>query len=288
MDHRTDNAVPSAEQECTVIQPPRGWGLANPVDLWRSRELLYYLVWRDLKVRYKQTVLGVLWAVIPPILSMVVFSIIFGRFAGLQKRLPEGIPYPVFVFAGVLPWRLFSQSVGRSGLSIVGSANLITKVYFPRVVIPFASAGAPFVDYLVSLLILAVLMAVYSVGVTPAVLLLVPLTALTLIAALGIGTLLSALTVAYRDFRQVIPFLVQTWFFVTPVIYPLEILPQRWHWALALNPMTGIIQAYRAVLLPDYAFLWRDAGISSAVAVAGLLLGMLVFRQIDKHFADII
>lgn len=288
MDHRTDNAVPSAEQECTVIEPPRGWGLANPVDLWRSRELLYYLVWRDLKVRYKQTVLGVLWAVIPPVLTMVVFSIIFGRFAGLQKRLPEGIPYPVFVFAGVLPWRLFSQSVARSGLSIVGSANLITKVYFPRVVIPFASVGALFVDYLVSLLILAVLIAVYSVGVTPAVLLLVPLTALTLIAALGIGILLSALTVAYRDFRHVIPFLVQIWFFVTPVIYPLTILPERWHWALALNPMTGIILAYRAVLLPDYAFPWRDLGISSAVAVASLLLGMFVFHQVDKHFADII
>ena len=286
MDHRTDNAAPSAEQECTVIEPPRGWGLANPMDLWHSRGLLYYLVWRDLKVRYKQTVLGVLWAVIPPVLTVVVFSVFFGRLMGLQDKL--SVPYPVFAYAGLLPWRLFATSVGRSGPSVVGSASLITKVYFPRIVIPVSSVGAAVVDYAISLLVLGGVMIAYSVELTPAALLIIPLTALTLMAALGVGTLLSALTVAYRDFRQIIPFLVQIWLFVTPVIYPVKIVPERWRPLLALNPMAGIVNAYRAVLLPEWTLTAHELYISAAMAFVFLFSGMFCFRQMEKHFADII
>ncbi len=276
-----------AELPCTVIEPRRGWQLINFKELWRYRELAYFLCWRDIKVRYKQTVLGVLWAVIQPLLTMVVFTAFFGGLAKLQERMDS--PYEIFVLAGLVPWTLFSQSLSRSSQSVVGSANLVTKVYFPRILIPTAATGACLVDFGIASVILVVMMVCYGVVPSANMLMLPLFILLALVAALGIGTFISALNVAYRDFRHAIPFIVQIWLFVTPVIYPVKIVPERWRWLLALNPMTGAINGCRACILPEeFSFDWRNIAISAAVALASLLVGIAYFRRVERRFADII
>jgi lipopolysaccharide transport system permease protein len=200
----------------TTITPPEGWNLINARELWDFRELLYFLAWRDVKIRYKQTLLGMAWAVLQPALMMVVFTIFFSRMAGVSSA---DVPYPLFVYAGLLPWTLFSTAVTQAGNSVVGSERLITKIYFPRLAVPFASVGAAVVDFAIAMVLLAGLMAYYRIVPGPEVLLLPLLVALILLAALGVGTLLAALNVAYRDFRYVIPFLVQIWLFATPSVY---------------------------------------------------------------------
>lgn len=274
--------APSAHE--TVIEPRKGWLGINLKEIWQYRELLYFLTWRDVKIRYKQTVLGFLWAFLQPFIKMVVFSAIFG---GLAKMDSEGFPYPIFLYAGLLPWQFFSQALTRSGQSIVGSGHLITRVYFPRLIIPTASTGACLVDFAVSFIILIGLMFYY--GITPhlSTLLVLPLVLLTIITALGVGTLLSALNAAYRDFRYVIPFAVQIWMFLTPVIYPVRIVPKGWQWLLMLNPMSGIVDAYRAAILGK-PFAWGHLGISVCVAATVLVLAMAIFRRVEGQFADII
>ena len=267
-----------------VIERQKGWRPIDFEELWRYRELAYFLCWRDIKVRYKQTVLGILWAFIQPFLKLVVFSVIFGRLAGIDS---EGFPYPIFVFAGLLPWQFFAESLGRSSQSVVGSANLITKVYFPRLIIPLASAGACLIDFAISFGILAALILHYEVTLTWAILMIPPLVLLTIVAALGIGTLLSALNVAYRDFRYVIPFMVQIWMFATPVIYPVKLIPKNWQWLLSLNPMSGIVDAYRSAILGK-PFAWGNLAISVAVAFAAFFLGLMYFRRLERQFADIV
>jgi len=255
-------------------------------EIWRYRELLYFLTWRDVKVRYKQTVLGAAWAILQPLMTMVVFSIFFGHFAGLNTKT-AGVPYPIFVYTGLLPWTFFATTISTSGNSLVGSASLISKVYFPRLIIPLASIGAGLVDLGISFLVLLGMMAGYGVPLSWTFAL-VPLMLLgTILAAAGVGTLLSALTVAYRDFRYVVPFVVQLWMFITPVIYPISIVPERSRWLLSLNPMTGLITGFRNAFL-GRAMEWPSIGIAVIVAAALFLVGTAYLRKVERRLADII
>ena len=276
---RQAEAVPTI-----IIEPTRSWLSLKLGDIWQYRELLYFLTWRDVKIRYKQTAIGFLWAIIQPFLKMVVFSIIFG---GLAKMDSEGFPYPIFLYAGLLPWQFFASSVSRSGQSIVGSANLIKKVYFPKLIIPVASVGACIVDFAISFIILIVMMLYYSIIPTLSTFMVLPLVLATIFTALGVGMLISALNVGYRDFRYVLPFLVQIWMFLTPVIYPTRIIPENWRWLILLNPMAGIVDAYRSAILGK-PFEWGSLGISMGMAVVIFLCGLMYFRKTERYFADIV
>lgn len=270
----------------TIIEPKPGWQFLNLHDLWRYRELLFFLTWRDIKVRYKQTVLGAAWAVLQPFATMVVFSLVFGRLANMPA---DGIPYPLFVFAGLLPWYFFSNAITSGGQSVVGNQNLVTKVYFPRLIIPLSAVGASLVDFVIGFGMLIALSFYY--GVVPGWgLLLVPLISIgLLIAATGVGTLLAALTVAYRDFRYVVPFMVQLWMFATPSIYlSAEAFGSpRWLAWLPFNPAYGLILNFRSAALGE-PFDWYSLSISSGVSLAILLLGCLYFRRVERWFADIV
>ncbi|MFC2081664.1 ABC transporter permease [Candidatus Bipolaricaulota bacterium] len=267
-----------------IIKPSKGWRFLNVRELWNYRELLYFLTWRDVKVRYKQAVLGFLWAFVQPFLKMIVFSVIFGTFAQMDS---EGFPYPIFLYAGLLPWQFFADSVTRSGNSVVGSANLITKVYFPRLIIPISSVGAALVDFAISFGVLLGLMLFYRTMPTLSILMLLPLVVLTIMTALGVGIFVSALNVAYRDFRYIVPFLVQIWMFVTPVVYATTIIPRRWYWLVQLNPMGGIVDAYRSAILGK-PFDWNTLAISLMISAAMFTVGLIVFRRTERYFADII
>jgi len=267
-----------------IIEPARSWLSLKLRDLWQYRELLYFLTWRDVKVRYKQTVIGFLWAIIQPFLKMVVFSIIFGSLAKMDS---EGFPYPIFLYAGLLPWQFFASSVSRSGESVVASTNLITKVYFPRLIIPIASVGACLVDFAISFIILIILMLYYNVVPTLSIFMVLPLVLATIFTALGVGILISALNVAYRDFRYIVPFFVQIWMFLTPVVYSTGIIPENWRWLILLNPMAGIVDAYRSAILGK-PFEWGSLGISMGIAVAIFLCGLMYFRKTERYFADIV
>src|SRR5205085_10522467 len=214
------------------IEPSRGWVSLKLNELWDYRELLYFLTWRDVKVRYKQTVLGAAWAIIQPLFTMLIFTLFFGRFAGVPS---DGVPYPLFAYAGLLPWIFFSNAVTNSGNSLVGSANLITKVYFPRMIIPGAAVAAGLVDFAIAFGILIVLMIYYGIGFSWSLLMLPALVLLTALLALGVGMWMSALNVKYRDIRYALPFLIQLWMFASPIIYPLTIVPARWKWLLHLQ-----------------------------------------------------
>ena len=268
----------------TVIGPEKGLFDLDLRELWAYRELFLVLVTRDIKIRYKQTVLGIAWAVIQPVTTMIIFSMVFGKFAKIPS---DGFPYPVFVYAALLPWGLFSTAVSTAGNSMVGSAHLVSKVYFPRVLIPISSVGASLVDFLVSTAILFLLMLAFSISFSLKLLLL-PFLSLILIAnALGVGIFLSALTVSYRDFRYVIPFMVQIWMYVTPVIYPLSLIPENWRWLSYLNPMTGIIEGFRSVFLGTSMNL---IALFFSIFFAGVMLGLSViyFKRVEKRFADVI
>jgi len=268
----------------TLIEPRRGWNMLNWRELWAYRELLWVLTARDVKVRYKQTVLGAAWAVIRPLLTMVIFSIVFGQ---LAKMPSDGYPYPVFVYAALLPWTFFSAAITSSGQSLVGSANLVSKVYFPRLIIPLSSIGAGLVDLAIATVVLLAMMAWYGVGFTWNLLAAPLLLAGVVFVALGVGTLLSALTVAYRDFTHLTPFLVQIWMYITPVIYPVALVPEQWRWLLYVNPMTGLIEAFRSAFLGK-PFDVGGIGLSFAVALAIFALGVAYFERVERRFADII
>jgi lipopolysaccharide transport system permease protein len=270
----------------TVIEPARAWQLINVRELWQFRELIFFLAWRDVKVRYKQTALGAAWAVLQPALMMVVFTIFFGRLAHVSSG---GVDYSVFVYAGLLPWTFFATAITSAGNSVVGSERLITKVYFPRLAVPFASVGAALVDCLIAFGLLLVLM--FWHGVTPGWhLLLVPVfLALVLLAAVGVGTLLAALNVAYRDFRYVIPFLTQFWMFATPTVYMAlsEDTPGYVRTLLATNPMVALVAGFRAAALGG-PVPWGDVGIAAAVCAGLFLAGCFYFRRVEDSFADVI
>lgn len=269
----------------TVIQARPGWQVVDFAEIWRFRELLFFLIWRDVKVRYKQTVLGAAWAILQPFAQMVVLSIFFGRMVDMPTG---GIPYPLFAFAGLLPWTFFSNAVASSANSVVGNQNLITKVYFPRLFVPASAIGVGLVDFCIAFGMLFVLMLYY--GVTPGLtILLTPLFMLGLTAAaFGIGTFLSALTVAYRDFRYVVPFMVQLWMFATPCVFmDASAVGPRWQAILPLNPAYGMILNFRQAALGRPLDTYSLA-VSLLVGVAMIFVGCLYFRRVEKTFADII
>jgi lipopolysaccharide transport system permease protein len=267
-----------------IIEAQSGWRLLDWKELWAYRELLYVLTTRDIKVRYKQTVLGFAWAIIQPFMMMVVFSVFFGRLAQMPS---DGFPYPIFVYAALLPWTFFANSITSSANSLVGSANLVSKVYFPRLIIPLSSVGSGLVDLAIAGVILLLLMVYYGVSWTSNLLMVPILVAGAALTALGVGTFLAALNVAYRDFRYVVPFLVQFWMFATPVVYPASLVPREWQWALYLNPMAGVIEGFRS------AFLGRPfdvPGMLVSLAIAAILFaaGVAYFSKVERRFADII
>jgi len=269
----------------TVIEPKTGWVPVDFKEIWNYRELLYFLTKRDIKVRYKQTVLGGLWAVIQPAFTMLVFTLFFGR---LAKMPSDGLPYPIFVYAALLPWTYFANAVSASGNSLVGSANLITKVYFPRIVVPASAALAGLLDFFIALFVLAALMIYYQFVPGWGILLFPFLVALTFLCAVGVGLWLSALNVQYRDIRYAIPFLIQVWLFVSPVIYPVSLVHGNYQWLLALNPMGGVIHAYRASLLGHQPIDWQLLTLSALIIVALFLGGLYYFRRMEKVFADVV
>jgi len=272
-----------------IIQPSRGLVPINFRDLWEYRELLYFLAWRDIKVRYKQTLLGAAWIVLQPVVSMVVFSVLFG---GLLKVPSGGVPYPIFAYAALLPWSYFAGSLNRASTSLVGSAHVITKVYFPRLIIPISGVFSGLVDFAISFLVLIGLFVYYGLTLTPAAALLPAFLLLAMLTALGFGLWLSALNVRFRDVNYLIPFLVQTWMYLTPVIYGTTLIPGRFRFLLALNPMTGVVEGFRWALLGNYL---TDASppsnlfpISVAITLLVLGTGLVFFRSTERTFADII
>jgi lipopolysaccharide transport system permease protein len=265
-----------------VIRPRPGWIGVNWREMWSQRELLFFLVWRDISVRYKQTVLGVAWAVVQPLLTMVIFTLIFGRFANIPS---EGVDYPVFVFAGLIPWTLFSQGLSASALSLINQQNLMTKIYFPRLFVPIAAAGVFVVDLLISLVIYAALLLYYGVAPSWGVVWLPALVLLTFVATLGPGITLAALTVFYRDFKHIVPFMIQILMYVSPVIYPVSMIGRRWQLILSVNPLFGIISGYRSAILGrswDFPLL----AISTASAVLLFIFSVYYFRKTERQFAD--
>jgi lipopolysaccharide transport system permease protein len=276
------------DQAVTLIRPPRGWQLVNVRELWRFRELVYFLAWRDVKVRYKQTLLGAGWAILQPVLMMVVFTIFFRNMA----QVPAGdIPYPLFAYAGLLPWTFFASAIANAGNSVVGSERLITKIYFPRLAIPFATVAAAVVDFVIAFFLLLGLMAWNwnSISIGTNILLLPLIFGMTLLAALGVGTILAALNVAYRDFRYVIPFLVQLWMFATPTIYmqPPENASLRMQILLAVNPLASLVGSFRSAALGG-SIHWGQLATSSAFALALFFIGCFYFRRVEDSFADVI
>jgi lipopolysaccharide transport system permease protein len=255
----------------------------NLREIWEYRELLYFLTWRDIKVRYKQTAMGAAWAIVQPLFTMLIFTLFFSIFVGVPS---DGIPYPVFAYAGLLPWTFFAGAVSNCSNSIIGSAGLITKVYFPRMIIPAAAVGAGLVDLIIATFILIALTLLYGVTLTGSLVMMPLLAALTMILALGVGILIAALTARYRDVRHVLPFVLQLWMFSSPIIYPLSVVPAKWRWALELNPLTGIIEGFRSSLM-GRAFNWRAIVVSGVVALLLLIASAFVFRRLEKSFADV-
>ncbi len=253
-------------------------------ELWAYRELLWVLVLRDIKVRYKQTILGVLWVIIRPLTSMVLFTLIFGKLA----RIPsDGYPYAIFVFAALVPWTFFAGAIGASGNSLIGSAGLISKIYFPRLIIPVASVGSGLVDLAVSSAFLLAIMPLFGVALSRNLLAVPVLVAGVLFVALGIGTLFSALTVAYRDFGSILGYILQFWMYATPVIYPASLVPETWRWVLHLNPMAALIEGFRSAFLGK-PFDLSALGVSFALALAIFTVGVAYFEKTERRFADII
>lgn len=268
-----------------IIEPPRRWAPLRLKDLWAYRELFLSLAWRDLKVRYKQTELGAAWAVIQPFMMMVVFSIFFSRVGKLPS---SGVPYAVSTYAALLPWTYFANSITQSGNSLISDANLITKVYFPRLIIPMASVIAYLVDLGIAFILLVAIMLFYSVAPTVALLALPLFVVLATGAALGTGLWLSALNVEYRDIRYVIPFVTQFWLFLSPVAYPSTLVPAKWRALYALNPMVGVIEGFRWAIIGKIPFPGTELLVSGIVVVVLVVSGLFYFRRMEKTFADVV
>jgi lipopolysaccharide transport system permease protein len=278
-------SVPLYQLPHLRIEPSSGMVPLKMKELWEYRELLYFLVWRDIKVRYKQTALGILWAIIQPVLTMVVFSIFFGK---LGKMPSDGIPYPLFSFAALVPWTLFSNGLTQASSSLVASSNLIKKVYFPRLIIPIATVLAGVVDFALAFVILLLMMAFYGITPTINVLWLPVFLAMTIFASLAVSLWLSALNVEYRDIRYVVPFLTQIWLFATPIAYSSTLLSEPWRTLYGLNPMVGVVEGFRWALLGTNTQPGMMAVASAVTALFLLISGAFYFRRMEKTFADII
>ncbi len=268
-----------------IIKPPVGWQAINLREVWRFRELLYFFAWRDIKVRYRQTVLGAAWAILQPLFTMILFSVIFGSFAKLPS---EGIPYPVFTYAALLPWQLFATALNSASNSLISNQNLISKVYFPRLIVPFSSILAGLVDFGIAFIVLLGLMAYYRLIPTLAVLALPLLLILAVATALAVGLWLSALNVRYRDIRYVVPFLTQFWMYATPVAYSVSIVPEKWRWLYSLNPMTGVVEGFRWALLGRASLDLPYILFSTAIVFILLVNGLFYFKRMEATFADLI
>ena len=266
-----------------IIRPSGKWVSLNLSDLWRYRELVFFLTWRDISVRYKQTVLGIGWAVLQPIFTMLVFSVFFGY---LGKIPSDGIPYPIFTFCALLPWQLFAYSLAESANSLVANQNLVTKVYFPRIIIPLAATLAGLVDFAIAFIILLAMMFFYRIQVTPAIFAVPLFVLLALITAVGAGLWLSALNVEYRDVRYTIPFLTQAWMFLTPIAYPSSLIPGVWRTLYGLNPLAGVVEGFRWALLGMSQPAWPMLAVSTLIALIMLFSGALYFRKMESSFAD--
>jgi len=281
----TSSPAHAVDVPVTVIEAKSGLFHLGLRELWEFRELLYFLVWRDVKVRYKQTVIGAGWAIFQPLITMVVFTVVFGHFAKIPS---DGLPYPLFAYAALLPWGYFAQALGKSGSGLVNNAHLITKVYFPRLIIPLASVVTPAVDFLPSLLVLFGLMAWFHIAPTWGVLVLPLFLLMALTTALAVGLWLSPINVKYRDVGHTIPFLIQFWMFASPVVYPLSLVPEQWRTLYSLNPMVGVIEGFRWALLgkenPDFMMML----VSGSVMVVLLLGGIVFFKRMERTFADVI
>jgi len=276
---------PIADISVIRIEPSRGWVSIELSELWTYRELLYFLIWRDVKVRYKQTVIGIGWAILQPLLTMVIFTMIFGNFAKIPS---DGLPYPVFAFTALLPWNLFAGALNRCTLSLVGSANLITKVYFPRLIVPVSAIISGIIDFAIAFVFLLGLMLWFHIVPTWGAIALPIFLLLTLITALAVGLWLSALDVRYRDVGHAIPFLIQIWMFLSPVAYPLSVVPEKWRLLYSLNPMVGVIEGFRWALLGRESPDFKVIAVSTAVVVALLLSGLVYFKRIERTFADVV
>jgi len=272
-------------RETLLIRPRTGWTSLDIGELWAYRELLFFLVWRDLKVRYRQTIFGAAWAILQPVLLMVVFTLFLGRLGGIA---PSGTPYPIFVFAALVPWTLFAQSLSGASGSVVNATNLVQKVYFPRLLLPLASIASYVLDFLIALAVLAVLMVWFGVGLSPSTVWLIPLTALCICAVLGAGIWLAAINVRYRDVRYAVPFLVQLLLFTTPVAYGTDLVPVAWRGLYELNPMAGVVEGFRWAILGIGAAPVEAVTISALVSVFVLATGLAYFRRVERTFADVI
>jgi lipopolysaccharide transport system permease protein len=279
--------VDNSTESMIKIEPTRGWNTLKLGDIWRYRELVYFLTWRDIKVRYKQTLLGVAWAVLQPVVTMVIFSLIFGRVAKLDS---EGMPYPIFSYTALLPWQLFSKAITDAGQSMVKNRSMITKIYFPRLVIPLSSILGGMVDFFVAFLILLGMMFYYQIKPTSNIWTLPLFLVLSMVTALGAGLWFSALNVRYRDIRYILPFLTRVWLYVTPVAYSSQYISENWQVIYALNPMAGVVQGFR------WAILGTEMGTStlvtlstsSVIAIFILISGLFYFRRMERTFADVV
>jgi lipopolysaccharide transport system permease protein len=286
---RGQGAPPSVpitgELPVLIIRPSRGWVSLQLRDLWEYRELLYFLTWRDIKVRYKQTVLGAAWAVIQPFFTMVVFSIFFGS---LAKMPSEGIPYPIFSYTALVPWTFFAHGLTQSSDSLVGSAHLISKVYFPRLVVPLSAVVSGVVDFVLAFVVLLGMMFYFHILPTANAVWLLPLLLLAFVTALGVGLWLSALNVQFRDVRYTVPFLAQFWMYATPIAYSSSLLPQPWRTLYGLNPMAGVVEGFRWALLGTQTAPGPIIVVSSLAAVGLLVSGAFYFRRMERTFADVV
>jgi len=278
-----DDRIREAKEPVTRIVPVKGWASLKLDELWEYRELLYFLVWRDIKVRYKQTALGAAWAIIQPVFTMLIFTLFFGR---LAKMPSDGIPYPLFSYAGLVPWVFFSHALMMTSESLVSSSGLIRKIYFPRLVIPLGTVLSGLVDFALAFAMLLLMMVRYKVTPSAHIIYLPLLVLLTITTALGVGLWLSTLNVRYRDVRYLVPFLVQFWLFATPIVYPSSLLPEPWRTLYGLNPMAGVVEGFRWALLgaktAPGAMIW----VSAAVALVLLIAGAFYFRRMEASFAD--
>ena len=275
----------SPRRPVVLIEAERRWAALDFKALWQYRELFYFLMWRDVKVRYKQTLFGILWAILQPLVTMLIFTYFFGKLA----RVPaEGVPYPVFFYAGLVIWGFFSNSVMMAANSPLGNTNLITKVYFPRLIIPGATVGAGLLDFAIAAALLVGMLLFYRFPLTAADLLLLPLVVLITLLAFAVGVLLAALNVRYRDVRYTIPFLIQLWFYVTPIAYPAGLITGPWRVALALNPLTGIVEGCRWALIGTGALDGLALALSIGISLPVLVAGLYHFRRVERRFADLV
>lgn len=278
-------AVSPADQPVTIIQASSGWRTLDLRDLWLYRELIFFLAWRDVKVRYSRAVFGFLWTVMQPLVAATIFSVVFGR---LAKMPSDGLPYPLFAFVGLLPWTYFAKATTNSSNSLVANGNLISKVYFPRLAIPIAGVVSGLVDLGIGFAVLLVLLPFFGIGLTPAVLVTPLLVVLAMVTALAVGIWLSALDVLYQDVRYLIPFLLQIWMFSTPVVYPASLIPEQYRAVYGLNPMAGVVEGFRWALLGAAEPPGVMLAVSASVVLVILLSGLYFFRRMERSFADVV